>query len=123
MAVRDNEPFWFLLVFIYLLFILVFHILFLQVFTILLSPLVLTVHIVVDQIVIALVGIPSRDNLALLGKGPVVLLVRVFNDDAFGVRVHRSVATLRGAMVFAGVWALKRVSVQRSNKVEIKLTD
>ena len=123
MSVRDNEPFWLLLVFIHLLFILIFRILFLQIFTILFSPFVLAVHVVVYQIVIAFVWIPGRDDFALLGEGSVVLLVGVFNDDAFGVGVHGGVATLRGAVVFAGVRALEGVAMQRSNKVEIKLTD
>ena len=123
MPIRDNEPFWLLLVLIHLLLFLIVRILSLQVFSILFCPFILTVHVVVNQIVIALVRIPGRDDFALLGERSVVLLVGVFDDDAFGVRMDRSVAALRCAVVFTGMWALERVAMQRSNKVEIKLKD
>ena len=123
MPIRDNEPFWLLLVLIHLLLFLIVRILSLQVFSILFCPFILTVHVVVNQIVIALVRIPSRDDFALLGERSVVLLVGVFDDDTFGVRMDRSVAALRCAVVFTGMWALERVAMQRSNKVEIKLKD
>ena len=123
MSIRDNEPFWLLLILIHLLLFLIVRILSLQVFSILFCPFILTVHVVVNQIVIALVRIPGRDDFALLGERSVVLLVGVFNNDAFGVRMDRSVAALRCAVVFTGMWALERVAMQRSNKVEIKLKD
>lgn len=84
-TIRDNKA---TLFFIFavghlLVLLLLFNVFLVEVFTVLLCPLVLRVHFVVNEAFVALEWVPSGDHFAFLHVAPVEVGVGVLNDDAF----------------------------------------
>jgi len=82
-TITDYEAFVLLTVVACHLIVLIFVSLFLlKVFTVLLGPFVLRVHVVINQIIVAAEWIPRRDDVALLVQGALEVLKAVLDDDA-----------------------------------------
>ena len=83
MAVRDDKATLFLIFSVghLLVFLLLLSVFLVEVFAMLLGPLILRVHLVVNEAIVALERVPSRDYFAFLHVAPVEVGVRVLDDD------------------------------------------